>query len=110
MELKTEYPKLVEAQKTVCPELPDWDKTPPFVEAINLLGHNLQDTVDFIEQDCSAEQLVWMSVIAVDVACILKDKRFTEAMKKTSKKYAAELEGYNVDECIADAERKMEEV
>ncbi len=109
MELRIEYQKLVEAQKAVSPELPNWDKTPPFLEAINLLSQNLKDTVEFIEQDCTAEQLVWMSVIAVDVAGILKDRRFTDAMKKASVKFAAELEGYNVDECIADAENKIEE-
>ena len=47
--LQTEYPKLVEAQKQVNSELPEWDKTQPFIDAIKLLSQNLQETVDSIE-------------------------------------------------------------
>ena len=54
--LQTEYPKLVEAQKQVNPELPEWDKTQPFIDAVNLLSQNLQETVDFIEQCCTPEE------------------------------------------------------
>lgn len=104
-----EYPKLVEAQKLINPELPDWDKTPPFIEAIKVLSKNLQETVEFIEQDCTPEQLVWMSVIALDVAANLKSRRFTDAMRKASVRFAEHIAGYNVNECIDEAEELIAE-
>ncbi len=102
--LLTEYPRLVEEQKKVSPELPEWDETPPFVEAIQLLSQNLSDTVKFIENDCTPEQLVWMSVIASSVAKNLKNKDFTDAMRKAATKFSDKIEGYNVIECIDEAE------
>lgn len=104
-----EYPKLVEAQKQINPELPDWDKTPPFIEAIKVLSQNLRETVEFIEQDCTPEQLVWMSVIALDVAANLKNKSFTDAMRKASVRFAEQIAGYNVNECIDEAEELIAE-
>ncbi len=45
-----------------------------------------------------------MSVIASKVAKNLKDKRFTDAMRKAASKFSDKIEGYNVIECFDDAE------
>lgn len=60
--------------------------------------------MEFIENHCNPEQLVWMSVIASKVAKNLKDKRFTDAMRKAASKFSDKIEGYNVIECFDDAE------
>ena len=103
------YPRLVELQKMVNPELPDWDKTAPFLDAVALLSQDLRETVDFIDNFCTPEQLVWMSVIATDVAVNLKDRAFTDAMRKAAIRFSKQIDGYNVDECICDAEKIIKE-
>ena len=110
MSIKEEYPKLVREQQAVSPELPDWDKTQPFTQAIELLGENAQETIDFILNDCTSEQLLWMSVIAVEVATRLRTRKFTDALKVVAERYSAELAGYNVNECIKDAEAALADI
>ncbi len=56
------------------------------------------------------EELVWMSVIAVEVAANLKNKKFTDAMRSASDRFSAQIEGYNVNECIDEGEEMIMEV
>ena len=50
-----------------------------------------------------------MSVIAVDVAANLKNKKITDAMRSASDRFSAQIEGYNVNECIDEAEEMIME-
>lgn len=66
MSIKDEFAEIIkllaEEEEKCLPELPDyWEKSPAIKAEIELFSRNLQDTVDFLNNECTEEQLLWLS-------------------------------------------------
>ena len=112
MSIKEEYAEIVkllaEEEKKCLPELPDYWETSPAINAeIALFARNLQETVQFLDNDCTAEQLIWLSEVFEEISAKLQSWEFIDALSRCFSKFQKECEGYNVKNCISFAEGQL---
>lgn len=112
MSIKDEYAKIVilleEEEKKCLPELPDYWETSPAINAeIALFTRNLQETVQFLDNDCTAEQLIWLSEVFEEISAKLQSREFIDALTRCYTKFQNECKGYNVKNCISYAEGQL---
>ena len=54
-------------------DTPDYYETSPTIKAeIELFSRNLHATIDFLDNDCTAEQLVWLSEVFEEISAKLQ--------------------------------------
>ena len=112
MSIKEEYAEIVkllaEEEKKCLPELPDYWETSPAINAeIALFARNLQETVQFLDNDCTAEQLVWISEVFEEISAKLQSWEFIDALKRAADRFPEECKIYNIRECISFAEGQL---
>ena len=82
-------------------DTPDYYETSSTINAeIDLLARNLQETVDFLDNDCTEEQLVWLSEVFEEISAKLQSWDFIDALNRCADKYPEECKIYNIRECI----------
>ena len=82
-------------------DTPDYYEMSPTINAeIELLARNLQETVDFLDNDCTGEQLVWLSEVFEEISAKLQSWDFIDALNRCADKYPEECKIYNIRECI----------
>ena len=105
MKIKDEYAKIIklreEEDRKHLSELPDyWENSPAINAEIELLSRNLQETIDFLDNDCTADQLSWMSEVFEEISAKLQSWDFIDALGRCADKYPEECKVYNIKECI----------
>ena len=105
MSLKDEYVKIIklreEEDRKHLSELPDyWEKSPAINAEIELFTKNLQETIGFLDNDCTADQLSWMSEVFEEISAKLQSWDFIDALGRCADKYPEESKVYNIKECI----------
>lgn len=73
-----------------------------------IISENLEDTIYFIENDCTGDEFSWLSEIFNEIIDIFPTQRIIEALRKTAKKYPIEVKKYNINFCIDEAEGYLE--
>lgn len=105
MSLKDEYVKIInlreEEDRKHLSELPDyWENSPAINAEIELFTRNLQETIGFLDNDCTADQLSWMSEVFEEISAKLQSWDFIDALGRCADKYPEECKVYNIKECI----------
>ena len=105
MSLKDEYVKIInlreEEDRKHLSEIPDyWEKSPAINAEIELFTKNLQETIGFLDNDCTADQLSWMSEVFEEISEKLQSWDFIDALGRCADKYPEECKVYNIKECI----------
>lgn len=75
---------------------------------LTTMSESFEDTISFIEDDCTSDEFSWLSEIFNEIIDIFPNTRVIEALRKTAKKYPNEVEGYNIGFCIDEAEEHLE--
>lgn len=102
-----EYNKLIEQRKKLG-DIANWDNTPVIKEMIKLFIYNMNETIEFIENECTAEQFSWLSEIFDDIARASNSKAFIKAFRRTARKYPQTTEMYNIEHFINCAEEQIQ--
>jgi len=89
MKIKDEYTKLV-ARREKIEEIVDWNNEPVIDATIALFTTNLQETIDFLDNDCSADQFSWMSEVFDKISEKLQSWDFIDVLRRTAAKYPEE--------------------
>lgn len=71
---------------------------------IVLLTEDINKTIQFLDNDCTAEQFIWISEVFYEINEILRSKKFIEALKNLVVKYPDESKKYNILSFIESAE------
>ena len=105
MNIKDEYAKIIklreEEDRKYLSELPDyWEKSPAINAEIELLAKNLQETIGFLDNDCTADQLSWMSEVFEEISEKLQSWDFIDALNRCADKYPEECKVHNIREFI----------
>ena len=105
MSLKDEYVKIInlreEEDRKHLSELPDyWEKSPVINAEIELFAKNLQETIGFLDNDCTADQLSWMSEVFEEISAKLQSWDFIDALRRCADKYPEECQIHNIMDCI----------
>lgn len=89
-------------------DTPDYYETSPTIKAeIELLSRDLHETVQFLDSDCTAEQLVWISEVFEEISARLQSWEFIDALKRAADRFPEECKTYNIRECISFAEGQL---
>lgn len=80
-----------------------------WTELIKLVSDNVDESINFILNDCTKEEFSWLSEVIEDIIENTKSKNLLEAYKSVANKYADESKKYHVFEKIQDAESLLEE-
>lgn len=73
-----------------------------------LYSESLDGIVDFIEDNCTADEFSLLSEIYDEIIDVFPSKRIITALRKTASKYPDEVKKYNLNYCIDEAEGHLE--
>ena len=72
-------------------DLPDYFETSQIIKVeIELFTRNLQKNIDFLDNDCTAEQLSWMSEVFEKISARLQSSDFIDVLNRCADKYPEE--------------------
>ncbi|MCF0134295.1 MAG: hypothetical protein HUJ72_10545 [Blautia sp.] len=95
MDILTEFTLLVEERKKYQGDI-DYDNNPTIGAMINLLTKNINETIAFIDNQCSGEHLIWMSEIFDEIAEISKSHSLIDALYRAAERFPEESRQYNI--------------
>ena len=64
-------------------------------EILSIISESLDDIVDFVENDCTADEFSWLSEIYNEIIDVFPSKRIITALRKTASKYPDEVKKFN---------------
>ena len=92
MSIKSEYEIIVKRleyeNKNHLTEVPNYEEISLAIKPeIELFSRNLQETIDFLDNDCTADQLSWMSEVFEEISAKLQSWDFIDALNRCADKY-----------------------
>ena len=112
MSIKDEYPEIIKQRikDDGLDDTPDYWETSPTIKCeIELFTRNLQETIDFLDNDCTAEQLSWMAEVFEEISAKLQSWDFVDALRRVAEKYPEYSKKYHLSDTIAIAEAQLED-
>ena len=77
-------------------------------EVLSIVSESFEGIVNFIENDCTADEFSWLSEIYDEIIEVFPSERIITALRKTASKYPDEVKKYNLNYCIDEAEGHLE--
>lgn len=71
---------------------------------IKLFTEDINSTIEFVKNDCTANQFSWMSEVWDDIVEKTKSREFIDVLRETAKKFPEECAKYNIQGAIESAE------
>lgn len=75
---------------------------------IDLMIEDIDKSIEFLDNDCTADQYSWLSEVFDEIAEATQSKGFIEALKRLALKYPEETKTYNIMSFIESAEAIVE--
>ena len=73
-------------------------------EEVEILSEDIPSTIEYLKNDCTADEFVWISEIIDDIAEKTKSRELVECYKNLMNKYSEETKEYYIGFCIECAE------
>ena len=102
MTLFNQYQKIVEERKNMKGDI-DYDNNPVIKKSIELFSEDINATIEFLENQCTGEQFIWLSEIFEEIAEKTQSKEFINCLYETAQKFPDETKKYNIISFIDDA-------
>ena len=74
---------------------------------LSIISQNPEGIISFLENDCTGEELSWLSEIFNEIIDIFPNHSVIDILRKTADKYPVETEKYNIQYCIDEAESHL---
>ena len=71
---------------------------------IEILTEDISTTIDFLKNECTADEYCWISEVLEDVVEIVPSKEFVQSYKELMTKFPEEYSKYHIAGCIENAE------
>lgn len=78
-------------------------------EEIEILSRNIEETIAFLENNCTANEFSWLSEVFEQVAKKTQSRAFVDCLYRVAKKYPDECEKYHVNLVIEYADGAVED-
>ena len=78
-------------------------------EEVEILSEDIPSTVEYLKNECTADEFVWISEIIDDLAEKTRSRELVECYKSLMGKFPEESKRYHVDFCIECAEYFLED-
>lgn len=102
MNINKEFGKLVEKRKAFNGDI-DYENDPTIKEMIHLMTKDMNSTLVFLKNECSEEQLIWLSEIADEITISTKSSEFITTLRDLCKKYPEVSAKYNIPYFVESA-------
>lgn len=99
---------IIEKRKKIEDDI-DYERNPVIAEEVELISENEQNTVQFLKNECTGEQIVWLSEVFDEIIAKTKSEAIYEALQETILKYPKEAQEYNLQFFIESAEEYLGE-
>ena len=107
MDISLKIKQLIEKRKMINGDV-DYENDPTIKEMIRLMTEDMDSTVAFLRNECSEDQLIWISEIADEITAHTKSSEFIESLRDLCKKYPEVSEKYNVPYFVESAAEYLE--
>lgn len=107
MSIAKEYQLLIEKRAAIQGDV-DYDTAPVIRSMIQLMTKNMDETINFLDNDCTEEQFVWLSEIFDEIAEQSQSRVFINALRRTAEKYPTATKKYHISFFIDSAEEFIE--
>ncbi len=107
MSISQDFNELIEKRKEYDSDI-DYENNPVISAMIRLLTQNINQTIKFLNEDCSEEQLIWLSEIMDEIAETTNSKEFITACYRLADRYPATTQKYNIKFFIDSAAEYVE--
>jgi hypothetical protein len=71
---------------------------------IEILSRNMDETISFLENDCTADEFSWLSEVFDDVAEKTQSRLFVDALHRVARKFPEECKKYYIDRVLQYAD------
>lgn len=78
-------------------------------EEIAILSRNINDTIKFLETDCTADEFSWLSEVFEQIAKKTQSRAFVDCLYRVAKKYPDICKEYHIDFEIQCADGAVED-
>lgn len=78
-------------------------------EEVEILSEDIPSTIEYLQNQCTADEFVWISEIIDDLAEKTRSRELVECYKSLMGKFPEESKIYHVDFCIECAEDFLED-
>ena len=78
-------------------------------EEVEILSEDIPSTIEYLKNECTADEFVWISEIIDDLAEKTRNRELIECYKSLMGKFPEESKRYHVDFCIECAEDFLED-
>ena len=114
MSIADEYKKIVRQlkleRKNHLDEVPNYeDISLAMKPEIELFTRNLQETIQFLDNDCTADQLSWMMEVFEKISAKLQNWEFIDALKRAADRFPKACEEYSIRDFILSAEGQLDD-
>lgn len=82
----------------------DFTSNPVIIDIIELISSNVNDTVHFLDNDCTGKQFIYLSEIFDEIAEKTQSRSLIAALRRCAEKYPQETKEYNIIYFIDSAE------
>ena len=112
MSISEEYKVIVQRleleRKNHLDEVPDYEDISQAIKPeIALFTRSLHETVQFLDSECTADQLSWMSEVFEEISAKLQSWEFIDALKRAADRFPEECKKYSIRDFIAYAEGQL---
>ena len=78
-------------------------------EEVEILSEDILSTIEYLQNQCTADEFVWISEIIDDLAEKTRSRELIECYKKLMDKYPKETKEYYIGFCVECAEAALGE-
>ena len=107
MSISNEFNDLIQKRKSIKSDV-DYSHNPIIKNMVNLMTKNTRETIDFIVNDCTEEQFIWLSEIFDEIIEKTKNDEILDALRQTAQKYPKATQKYNINYFIDSAAEYLE--
>lgn len=107
MSISNEFDKLIKEREAI-EYIADWEHEPVIQKMVKLFTSDMQETIKFLDHDCTEEQFSWLSEIFDDITKVAQSKEFIAALRRVAKKFPNAVNKYNLIYFIDAAEELLE--
>lgn len=102
MSISNDFNILIQKRKAIEGDV-DYDNNPIIKDMIDLMTKNVSQVVNFIMNDCSEEQFIWLSEILDEIIEKTNSPEIIDALRIAAKKYPQATQKYNINYFINSA-------
>lgn len=78
-------------------------------EEVEILSEDIPSTIEYLQNQCTADEFVWISEIIDDLAEKTRSRELVECYKNLMNKYPEETKEYYIGFCVECAEDFLED-